>query len=207
MIAVEEMTMNASSKADTLIGPAGDALEASRILGVLSDVARRRLVAQGSSMSLQAGEFLCRVGDEADAAYVVMSGELEVRTVGLDGQELRFAAFTSGSLVGEMAVLDGGARSADLAAARRTNLWRIPRQALLRTLEEEPTAALAVIAELSQRLRALNETYEQMARLDLGGRLAVLLLAECNRNGWVDIGVTGVLVRQSPPLESLTRSR
>jgi CRP-like cAMP-binding protein len=180
-------------------------LRASTVFNVLSERARERLAAAGSAVSLQPGEFLCQVGDEADAAYVVLSGELEIRTAALDGRELRFTAFAAGALVGEMAVLDGGGRSADMAAARRTRVWRIPRESLLRALEEEPRAALAVIAELSRRLRLLNEAMEQASRLDLGGRLAVLLLGAANRNGVVVMTQTEMARRLGFSREKVNR--
>jgi CRP-like cAMP-binding protein len=75
-------------------------------------------------------------------------------------------------VAGEFAALDGGARSADMAATRRSRLWRIPRSALLDTLEAEPRAAVALLVELTGRLRRTNAALEDRATLDLGGRLA-----------------------------------
>ena len=184
---------------------ASEVLRASTVFSILSESALERLVAAGSPVALQPGDFVCRIGDAADAAYVVLSGELEIRTVGLDGRELRFTAFTVGALVGEMAVLDGGNRSADMAAARRTTLWRIPRDALFRALEQEPRAALAVIAELSRRLRRLNQAMEQVTRLDLGGRLAILLLDACNRNSVVAMTQTEMARRLGFSREKVNR--
>ncbi len=185
--------------------PVVQVLKASAVFGVLSDGARERLAAAGSALALEAGAFLCRAGDAADAAYVVLSGELEIRTSAPDGRELRFTALTAGALVGEMAVLDGGRRSADMAASRRTQLWRLPRAALMRTLEDEPRAALAVIAELSKRLRALNEAMERITRLDLGGRLAVLLLGARNAHGVVAMTQTEIARRLGFSREKVNR--
>ncbi len=157
------------------------ALAASPVLGVLSLDSLQSLAGRGAAVNLDAGGLLFQTGAPGDAAFAILTGELEVRTTSLDGHDLRFSALGPGALVGEMAALDGGVRSADVYAARRTRLWRIPRQALMDALTSEPAAALAVIAELSRRLRAANTTFEQVQRLDLAGRLAVLILAE--RNG------------------------
>jgi CRP-like cAMP-binding protein len=75
-----------------------------------------------------------------------------------------------------MGVLDGGARSADVRAAPRTELWRIGRQAVVQTLREEPSSALELLAMMARRLRLTDLLLQETAMLDLGGRLARLLL-------------------------------
>jgi len=119
---------------------------------------------------------LCRKGDEGDAAFVVMNGQIEVKTSSAQGREIRLAGFGAGAVIGEMAVLDGGLRSADMTAAGSARLWRLPREALMEAFVSEPPAAMALMVELARRLRAANNALEAMRTLDLGGRLAHLLL-------------------------------
>jgi len=138
-------------------------------------------------------------GDPGDAVFVILDGEIEVRTSSPGGRDLRLVALRRGEIAGEMAALDGGLRSADMVAARRTRLWRIPRAALIEALESEPKAAVALLAEMSARLRRTNAALEARATLDLGGRLAQLLIGEQNpraliskfswRPSWVGVNV------------------
>lgn len=163
------------------------------------------LAAAGQPVSLERGAPLFLKGDEGDAAFVVLEGELEVRTIGKDGRELRIAAHAPGGLIGEMAALDGAPRSADVAAATRCALWRIPRSALLETLKAHPAAALALLAELSGRLRAANAALELASRRDLEAQLAFLLLAERNRAGVVALTQTEIARRIGFSREKVNR--
>jgi CRP-like cAMP-binding protein len=145
---------------------------------VFSEEQRRRLAAGGQVVTLQAGALLCQKGDPGDAAYLVLEGELEVRAVAPNGEMVRLAALGRSELAGEMALLDGGERSADMLATRRTRLLKLTRAALLESLLAEPRAAVALIEALSRRLRETDEALEVSQLMDLGGRLARLLLSE-----------------------------
>ena len=153
-----------------------DALSRNPVFGVLSAVRRRNLAASGSQVRLEPGQALFRAGDDADAVYVVLGGELDVAVPGSDGREVWLAKLGAGSLVGEMGVLDGGPRSADVCAVPRTELWRIGRRAVIDTLREEPSSGLELLALMSRRLRMTDLLLQETALMDLGGRLARLLL-------------------------------
>jgi CRP/FNR family cyclic AMP-dependent transcriptional regulator len=155
------------------------------VFGVLSEAARQRLAAGGQVMTLSPGALLCQKGDPGDAAYLVLEGELEVRTVSARGRLVRLAALGRGEIAGEMAVLDGAARSADMVAVRRTRLLKLTRTSLMEALAAEPRAAIALIEALTRRLRETDEALEALHLLDLGGRLATLLVAEAGAHGIV----------------------
>lgn len=152
------------------------ALARGSVFAVLSEEARIRLAARGSVMTLNVRARLCAEGDVADAAYLVIAGELEITLTKSDGAVVWLARAAPGEVVGDMALLDGGARSADITAARNTRLLRLGREAVLQALTEEPAAALALLAHLAGRLRKTNGHLEDIATLDLGARLARLLL-------------------------------
>jgi CRP/FNR family cyclic AMP-dependent transcriptional regulator len=163
------------------------------------------MVLAGVAVTRDAGETLCQAGDKGDAFYVVLEGEIEVLSRSEGGRQVRLAALRPGALAGEMAALDGGARSADMVASRRSLLWRIPRAALLGALSLEPKAALTVVAELSRRLRAANELIETSAFLDLGGRLAKLLLSEVAPHRFVALTQTEIARRIGASREKVNR--
>jgi CRP/FNR family cyclic AMP-dependent transcriptional regulator len=199
------------------------ALARNPVFAVLSPERRRELAASGAAVRLESGHALFRTGDEADAVYVVLSGEVDVAAPGPDGRDVWLAKLGAGALVGEMGVLDGGPRSADVCAVSRTELWRIGRRAVLETLREEPSAALELMAMMARRLRMTDMLLQETALMDLGGRLARLLLeaqgatialsqgemarligasrervnrklAGWRSKGWVDLGPYGVKV-------------
>jgi CRP/FNR family cyclic AMP-dependent transcriptional regulator len=174
------MTMRAALDAE-------QGLARSVVFGVLSKARRQRLAASGQIVTLLPGALLCQKGDPGDSAYLVMEGELEVRTVSPDGRLVRLAALGRGEIAGEMAVLDGAERSADMVAARNTRLLKVARGALIEALVAEPLAAIGLIEALTRRLRATDLALEALHTLDLGGRLANLLIAEAGMQGLVSL--------------------
>ncbi len=183
----------------------GAGIASSSLLKAVSEKGRHKLAGAGRLVVLSAGQTLFDRGDPPDAMYVVISGEVEVRSSLADGREIRFAAQYAGGIVGEMAVLDRQPRSADVVAARRTKLWRIPQSAVLSLLESEPAASLSIIGELARRLRAANESLQVVTLQDLGARLAYFLLNEAGSSGLVSLTQTEVARRISASREKVNR--
>jgi len=174
--------LNSVGSEDSVSAPASRtedvavALARNPVFGVLPVERRRNLAAAGTPVRLEPGQVLFRTGDEADAVYVVLTGELDVAVPGPDGREVWLAKLGAGALVGEMGVLDGGPRSADVRAVPRTELWRIGRRAVIDTLREEPSSGLELLALMARRLRMTDLLLQETALMDLGGRLARMLL-------------------------------
>jgi CRP/FNR family transcriptional regulator, cyclic AMP receptor protein len=177
----------------------------SPVLGLLSAASREKLVAAGSGLTLEPGGLLCQRGDPGDSIFVVLDGEIEIQNSSREGREVRFASFGPAAVVGEMAVLDGGSRSADMIATRRSRLWRIPREPLIEALRDDPAASVALVVELARRLRAANAGMEAIQTLDLGGRLAQLLLGVAAEKTLVSLTQTEIARRLSASREKVNR--
>jgi CRP-like cAMP-binding protein len=104
-----------------------------------------------------------------------------------------------------MAVLDGGARSADICAIRRSRFLRIHRDQALAALESEPQALLKLLAVLSRRLRHADAQLEDAHTLDLGGRLALRLLEEAGDGTAVTLTQTEIARRIGASREKVNR--
>ena len=152
------------------------------VFASLSPRVRERLAEAGTLMMLERGARLFSRGDPGDAVYLLLAGELEVSLPQLEGDSVWLAQLGPGSLVGDMALLDGEVRSADVIAARRCRLLRLSRTPFITALEQEPTAAMRLLSFALQRLRATNARLEQTASLDVGSRLARFLLGEPQPN-------------------------
>ena len=148
----------------------------SPIFGVLSPAVRQALAEAGTPLHLVHGARLFSAGDPGDAAYLLLSGELEVGLSRADGHETWLATLQPGAVIGDMAVLDGGQRSADVTAIRASQLLRLSRAAVVEALTIEPRAALRLLELLVERLRSVNALVEAASALDIGARLARILL-------------------------------
>ncbi|MEQ1617185.1 MAG: Crp/Fnr family transcriptional regulator [Terricaulis sp.] len=181
------------------------ALAKAELLAAISEAGRARLVKAGVAVTVEPGALLFARGDKGDAIYVLLEGEVEVRVSNEAGRDVRIAALKPHALIGEMAVLDGGARSADVAAIRRSRLLRISRDQAVAALESEPRALLKLIAEMSRRLRAADAALEDSHLLDLGGRLAQRLLEEAGDGAIVTLTQTELARRIGASREKVNR--
>lgn len=104
---------------------------------------------------LPAGEVLIREGEDADAAYILQSGALGVYKM-VEGVELLLAVLRPGSIVGEMALLDSGRRSATVRALQLSNLIRIPREQFDRKVDAVDPFTRALLQMFTQKVRKLT---------------------------------------------------
>jgi CRP-like cAMP-binding protein len=93
------------------------------------------------------GDAIMRVGEPGDSMALVVEGTATIERGG------RRVPVAPGELVGEIAVLDGGPRTATVVADGRARVLEITREKLMRALETDPRAASALIAVLASRFR------------------------------------------------------
>lgn len=151
-------------------------LDRSPVFSVLSPAARQALAEAGMPLRLAHGARLFSAGDPGDAAYLLLSGALDVGLSRADGHETWLASLEPGAVIGDMAVLDGGRRSADITATRASELLRFNRAVIIAALSSEPQAAMQLLALLVERLRSVNALVEAVSVLDVGARLARILI-------------------------------
>jgi CRP-like cAMP-binding protein len=123
------------------------------------DLAPVAVVAQ--EMSFRPGENLVRQGEPGEGLYVIVDGEVSVR---IDG-EGEVAMRRPGNVVGEMAVLSGGPRTASCVAVGDVLALKVRRDDFLELLAERPALALGVIAVLTERLDEATRHVAEARRL------------------------------------------
>lgn len=120
-----------------------------RHFGAGPDRSRHPFVDSVEWVTLRAGELLFAEGDEADAAYVVVSGRLRQvhneDSPGRRSQGAFLAEIGAGELVGELTLLQATPRTFSVAATRDSTLARLPSDAFDRLAREHPERMLAVV--------------------------------------------------------------
>ena len=106
------------------------------------------ITANGVERTFEPGEFVVREGDPGDELFVIIEGDARVER---EGNPL--ATFGPGEFFGEIAVIDGRPRSADVVAGSPLRALAISRELVRRTIEREPRAAWAMLEVLASRLR------------------------------------------------------
>ncbi len=145
----------------------------------LTDSELQQLMDDAKPVSLRAGEFLMRQGDEGDAAYVVVSGEFEVTKQ--SGQSLiKIDVRNPGDVLGEMALLSRSPRSASVVAITDCEALRISPEAFENLLATSSTASLAVLHWVMNRLSQNDALLHQQERMAALGTLSAGLAHELN---------------------------
>lgn len=143
----------------------------------LGKEALTRIAGLCHTQQLTEHEVLFQKGDPGEALYGIRRGQIRIETGDSDGSRLTLNFLGAGDLFGEIAVLDGGVRTADAAAAEPTELFVLRREDFLSYLEREPRVAVKLIALLCQQIRRISERMEESVLQPLSVRMARRLCA------------------------------
>ena len=149
---------------------------------------RRRFAALGRPRRYPGGATLFLEGDRGTTVLVVRSGRVKVRKETAEGHELVLALRGPGSLVGELAALDGGVvarRSATGIALGPVVAQVIPNADFVAFLEQHPRALLALTRIIIGRLHDADRRRAEFGSYDTLGRVA-RVLAELLRTSGPD---------------------
>ena len=112
----------------------------------------RAIAAAGDLVDVEAGQALCRADRYARECFLVVDGMVDVR-IG----STTVAALRRGNLVGELGVIDGLPRSADVIAATDVTVLAFDARALRSLLVTSTSIRDAVLRQLADRIRRSDE--------------------------------------------------
>jgi len=128
-----------------------EALAAVPLFSGVSERHLRKLVRSAEEVHVQAGSPVIFREDTGREFFVILDG-----TAVVGPATGRRAVLREGDFFGEMSVIDGQPRSASVRAETDLTLMVLGRNPFMRVLREEPSVAIAVIAELAARVRRLE---------------------------------------------------
>jgi uncharacterized membrane protein len=137
-------------------------------------------------VSVEAGHMVFAQGDEGDAMYVIEDGAVDI-VAGSGKQKVTLTALFKQQYFGELSLLDGAPRSASAVASRATHLLALDRDDFVEFIKKRPDAALSIMHEVGERIRATNELMtrtvtrnvleEEDKKLTMGERVADMVAA------------------------------
>lgn len=160
-------------------------LRRSPLFADLSDAELAAVAALARSRSYEAKQTVVRQGDPADQLFVIVRGHLKAVTSDPEGRDTALSIMGPGEVCGEVSLLDGGDRSATMAALDACELLSIDGVAFISFLETTPAVATKVLRVMARRLRNLTERSEDIAFLRVGGRLAKRIVRLADEYGEV----------------------
>ena len=131
-------------------------------------------------LRLPARQLLFRHDDPPDAVYFVVSGMVRAFMPMADGKEVNYAQFGPGEMFGELAALDGRARSADVITVTDSVVAACPRPVFLDFLRDYPSFSLRLMIRLANIIRQSSQRIAEISALTEIQRVYLELLRFSN---------------------------
>jgi CRP/FNR family cyclic AMP-dependent transcriptional regulator len=142
----------------------------------IDEAARRRIAEHVTERVVERGQCVFVQGEPGDRMFVLAEGAVKLYVSSREGDVVELVRHRPPASFGEVALLDGGPRSASAEAVERSILLAITRAELLKLLRAEDQVAEALLRTLGTIVRRTTRQVGDLAFLDLQGRVARQLL-------------------------------
>ena len=181
----------------------GTILWRNRLLGQLDPQMMDELLTLSQVVNYAPKECIFLKGEPGDCLYAILKGRVGITTNSEYGKEIFLNILDAGEVFGEIALLDGGNRTANAVAIGSTDLLTIDRSDFLPFLERNPKLCIRLMNVLCERIRWTSEIIEDTIFLDIPHRLAKRLLTLVTQYG--KPVETGIEIDIDLPQENLAR--
>ena len=151
-------------------------MASTELFGDLDDATRLLIAQEMRPVTFSNGQSIFSRGDPGRELYYIVEGRVRLSILSVEGRELAFAHASAGTVFGEIAMLDGKARTADATAVSKTKAMSLGQVALDRLLESNPHFGKCLLQFLCARLREADLQLEGVALHRIEVRLARFLL-------------------------------
>ncbi|MFQ6617511.1 MAG: Crp/Fnr family transcriptional regulator [Fidelibacterota bacterium] len=114
--------------------------------------------------------------DFGDSLFFINKGKVKVTRISEDGREVILSILSEGDFFGEMSILDGETRSANVISMDESEVFVLKRGDFLNLLERYPKIAISLLQELAMRLRKSDQQIESLSLSDAENRVAQVIL-------------------------------
>ncbi|OYU37003.1 Crp/Fnr family transcriptional regulator [Novosphingobium sp. PASSN1] len=153
-----------------------DTLTSSSLLAGCSPEELADIAARGSVRAFKPGTAIILQGDPGDTLWIMLSGLARVSMVAANGREIVLDYAERGAVLGEIAFLDGGERTASVEAIEPVEALGLTRTAFTEIVGKHQGLAMRLLQAMARRLRQNNTVIEADRAYTSGPRLARFLL-------------------------------
>jgi CRP/FNR family cyclic AMP-dependent transcriptional regulator len=146
--------------------------------------------------TLKRGATIFSKGDPGNSLVAVIDGTVKISISSADGRSAILNLIGPGEIFGEIALLDGRARSTDAIANSTCEVFIIDRREFLPFVRSQPALAMKFIELLCTRLRWTSDQVEQVILQNLPGRLASALIRLTGKHKTAPRGRTIAVTQQ-----------
>ncbi len=144
-----------------------------------------------------AGHLIFAKGSPGRSMMAVLRGSIKISSPSPAGREIVLAVLNDGEIFGEIALLDGGERTADATALTDCDLLVFDHRDFMPFLERRADLCIMLLRLLCQRLRQTNEHVEGALFERLESRLARALIRLASPAAGLDPGARRIRISQS----------
>ena len=140
------------------------------------------------SRKYESGNYIFMEESDGEQCFFVVKGSVKVTRLSKDGREVILAMLNQGDFFGEMSLLDGESRSANVIALEKTEVLTLNRKDFLIVLHEYPKIAIQLLKELASRLRKSDRHIASLSLSDAEKRIALCIIRFADERGIIRNG-------------------
>lgn len=167
----------------------------------LNDDEMQKVISSGYTKVYTKEEVIIMHGDEGDAMYLILAGNVKLTLFNEDGKTIVLSVLKEGDFMGELSLLDRKARSCSVIAMSECRLFILTRTLFYKLISEQPKIIFNILKEMTERLRKADAKIGSLALLDVYGRIVQVLYDIAS-----DIGEEteqGIIIDKLPTHEEL----
>ena len=138
------------------------------------------------------GQVILLEESKGETFFVIKTGEVKVTKLSDDGREVILAILGESEFFGEMSLLDGEGRSANIVANEDSTALTLSRNDFLSCLESYPKIAISLLEELAVRLRKSDKQIESLSLSDSEHRIGITIARLAEEIGTIKKGVVSI---------------
>ena len=162
------------------------------IFSDLSDSDLKKISEKMISRLYEKGKMILLEQSQGETFFIIISGVVKVTRLSDDGREVILAILGESDFFGEMSLLDGEGRSANIVANEQSEVVTLSRSDFLDCLQKYPKIAIALLEELAVRLRKSDQHIESLSLSDSEQRIGVTLIRLAEELGTIKRGDVNV---------------
>lgn len=164
------------------------------IFSELKDETLLQLTHSGSVQNFSKDSIILSEKETGTALFIIISGKVKISRISSEDndKEVILSILNPSDFFGEMSLLDGLERSATATAMEDSKIFIIQRNDFLKLLEDNPEVSIALLQELTQRLRVAGMKIKALSLKDAEGKVATVLLQLADDIGKIKQGVVEI---------------
>ena len=158
---------------------------------IFSDLSKSDLTKISDRMtqrSFTKNQMILLEDDLGQTFFVISKGSVKITRLSDDGREVILAMLGEADFFGEMSLLDGDGRSANVVALEASEVLTLARNEFLDILEKYPKISICLLEELTHRLRKSDQQIESLSLSDVEQRIGITLIRLAEELGTIKQG-------------------